>query len=400
MARAQAAREGAQISRIYAELAPYVSNELKCFGVRDADLPDLCHEVFLLVYDKCDALGQVEHVELWLRAVCRRLAANYRRRAHRKQEVLGRGAALDGFEDLQLGAQMDAVQRLETSEVLQHALSRLDPESRDLLALHDGGELPLGKLSKLVARDPKTVRKRLESARRRLALLVRQSAGVSPASAAGATGAKARALVPRPMARLPARSRPEHAAQGSFEVFALLPDLNVGTLGNVAVASFQRVSLPAIDALVGLAPELVEHCGGSAVLLAVFERTVRPPTLVVRSRLAEALTIVCPHLIAYAGAGAGGRTSMAEPITQALMLLAGAQFPASCFARVDAAAAWICAGYGWTDTGLLTPAALCAGSARLRKLGPSGWRSGDSRPGGRPRSISSPGQRGADTYTL
>ena len=34
----------------YARFAPYVQRHLARFGVRDADLPDLCHEVFLIVH--------------------------------------------------------------------------------------------------------------------------------------------------------------------------------------------------------------------------------------------------------------------------------------------------------------------------------------------------------------
>ena len=47
-------------------------------------------------------------------------------------------------------------------------LNHLDDESRDLLALHDVGEMPLSQLAKLVEHDRKTVRTRLARARRRL----------------------------------------------------------------------------------------------------------------------------------------------------------------------------------------------------------------------------------------
>ena len=59
----------------------------------------------------------------------------------------------------------DAGRRL---ALLRRALNHLDDESRDLLALHDVGEMPLSALAKLVAHDRKTVRSRLARARRRV----------------------------------------------------------------------------------------------------------------------------------------------------------------------------------------------------------------------------------------
>ena len=43
----------------YAQFAPYVRRHLARFGVRDADLPDLCHEVFLVVHGKRQQLPAV-----------------------------------------------------------------------------------------------------------------------------------------------------------------------------------------------------------------------------------------------------------------------------------------------------------------------------------------------------
>ena len=61
--------------------------------------------------------------------------------------------------------------QLEDEERLHQALSKLDDESRDLIALHSGN-LPLVDVAELLARDRKTVRKRLQLALRRLEVLV------------------------------------------------------------------------------------------------------------------------------------------------------------------------------------------------------------------------------------
>ena len=74
----------------YEYFAPYVRGKLATLGVRDADLPDLCHEVFLIVHDKVGMVPDVDRVDLWLREICRRVAAGYRRRFGNKLEILGR----------------------------------------------------------------------------------------------------------------------------------------------------------------------------------------------------------------------------------------------------------------------------------------------------------------------
>jgi DNA-directed RNA polymerase specialized sigma24 family protein len=64
--------------------AAYVRGELAGFGVRDADLPDLCHEVFLVVQDKAHVIAVIDRLDLWLRAICRRVAAGHRLRDARR----------------------------------------------------------------------------------------------------------------------------------------------------------------------------------------------------------------------------------------------------------------------------------------------------------------------------
>ena len=48
----------------YARFAPYVRRRLADFGVREADLPDLCQEVFLVVQGKRDALSTIDRTDL------------------------------------------------------------------------------------------------------------------------------------------------------------------------------------------------------------------------------------------------------------------------------------------------------------------------------------------------
>jgi hypothetical protein len=66
---------------VYTQFAPYVRGQLAEFGVCEADLPALCDEVFLVVQDKAHVVAAIDRLDLWLRAICRRVAAGYRPRS-------------------------------------------------------------------------------------------------------------------------------------------------------------------------------------------------------------------------------------------------------------------------------------------------------------------------------
>ena len=130
----------------------------------------------MVVHGKGNALASVDRMDLWLREICRRVAAGYRRRAGHRLEVLG----WDDTERPDPGAaeRADEPDHGPMLALLRRALNHLDDESRDLLALHDVGEMPLSELARLVAHDRKTVRSRLVRARRRVSHWV--SGGAAP----------------------------------------------------------------------------------------------------------------------------------------------------------------------------------------------------------------------------
>src|SRR5438552_13710329 len=78
----------ANLQAMYVDYGDFVRGNLVQFGVAPSDLDDMCHEVFLVVHDHRDQLPQVRHVHLWLRTICWRAAAGYRRRPHRRAEIL------------------------------------------------------------------------------------------------------------------------------------------------------------------------------------------------------------------------------------------------------------------------------------------------------------------------
>ena len=255
-------------------------------------------------------------------------------------------------------------ERRQQLALVRRALNRLDDESRDLLALHDVGEMPLTDLARLVEHDRKTVRKRLVNARRRVSRLVDQ---VEPAD-----GRRGRMTPPHSPAMMlhAARGRAQGCTADAFEVVHVSEARNLGVIGNVAVATWTRATPEALDQVLQLAVTVVERCGGDFVYLAVMEPTFEPPTLEARQKVVKALEIVGPYIGAFALVLTGGVSSISEPILNGLMLLARPRFPMRCFDGVAPAAAWLCDTYARGARGALPAGELAAAVERLRALAP------------------------------
>jgi len=213
----------------YARFAPYVRRQLAALGVRDADLPDLCQEVFLVAHGKEDVLPAIDRVDLWLREICRRVAAGYRRRAGHRLEVLGCDIAERPDPGTEAGEEPDAGATL---SLLRGALNHLDDESRDLLALHDAGEMPLSELARLVAHDRKTVRSRLARARRRVSHWLSGDGALDTGRRLGAAPRATPAASPF-MRDQAARGRVTGCGGGELQILRVSPELCSGAIGNV-----------------------------------------------------------------------------------------------------------------------------------------------------------------------
>jgi RNA polymerase sigma factor (sigma-70 family) len=357
--------DGEVTAAAYAHFAPYVRRQLAELGIRAADLPDLCHEVFLIVHDKVDLVPEVDRVDLWLRAICRRVAAGYRRRAGIKNEILGRDLELENapadYDGPEIGAGSERRQQL---ALVRRALNRLDDESRDLLALHDVGEMPLTDLARLVDHDRKTVRKRLVTARRRVSRLVCE---VDPGEAPAGRMTPPDSPV---MVSQAAKGRVQGCTAEEFAVLHVSEARKVGVLGNVAITAWARATPEALDHVVQTATASVELCGGEFAYLALMEPTLEPPTFEARRKIVEALEIVGPYIRAFAIVLMGGLSSISEPILNGLMLLARPRFPMRCFDGIGPAAAWLCGSYARGARGPLPAGELAAAAERLRALRP------------------------------
>jgi RNA polymerase sigma-70 factor (ECF subfamily) len=354
---AQSAPSTATPTSTYQLHADMVRRCLRRFGVREADLDDLCHEVFLIVHEQRAQLGSVDNVTYWLRAICWRLAAGYRRRAHRRLEVPA--AALPEPVDEGAKATLEEVERLEERARLLDAMDMLDDRQRDLVALHDLGDLPVTELAQLVGCDRKTAHKRLMMAHRTLATLFREGmprrGWSTPAS---------------PRSALAEPAPPASWLSDRLQVIDVTPEVNIGLIGNVFLTTWHHAAtLDAMTRLWSAVTDLIESCDGRFTYLATVSAATRPPPLDARRKIVDLLRAFGPLCDAYGTALEGGLSWIARPIMTGLASLTRPRFPMKFKTGVPAAANWI-APYTRGPEGPLPAATLAAAVAHLRELRP------------------------------
>jgi RNA polymerase sigma-70 factor (ECF subfamily) len=343
-------------AQAYRHFAPYVRRALSQLGVREADLADVCHEVFMVVHARSDSLDEVVHFDLWLREICRRVSSGYRRRSVNRLEVLA-AEPLGPEHERAAGDPWDELGR---EDLVRHALRELDEESRDLLALHDVGEMPLTELSRLTLHDRKTVRKRLQIARTRLAALM--SSSEEPL---GERRSQPPLLGPL---GVPLNADDVEPLSG-MKVLTITRGISIGLFGNVVMTVWPDVaSAEALDELLHWGPRMIGACGGRIGYMALVESSVLPPNLAGRRKIVEALDHFGPHVIKYSTVLLGGGSWIAQPIMSGLMVLARPRFPMRFFKSVDAAAAWLANECALGPDGPLAADQLVAAGEYLRDV--------------------------------
>lgn len=276
-----------------------------------------------MLHAKRDVVARVRPLDPWLREVCRRVAAGDRRRAHRRHEVAF-GEPLETLDET--GATDIAFEEGEKQVRLHRALTRLDEYSRDLVALHEVGDLPLAEMADLIEADRKTVRKRLGAALRRLTTLI------------GAEGSRQTGTRPGDEER--AYGDPQRASE--FRALAKTAEVSLGLVGSVVIAVWPgAATLEALDAVDRALAEATEICGGSVAFLAVVEASTRPPDLPARRKLVAMLEDPRRRMSVYAAGLEGGGAWLARPIMSALAFLARTRLTMQYFEGAPRAVRWL-----------------------------------------------------------
>ena len=329
--RSRDERRQRSFDAVYQQQHDYVRRALRGFGVTPADLDDLCHEVFLIVYrQQPERSVELGHVRPWLFEICRRVAAGYRRRRFRRSEMLVADPGLFAEMSDAIGSgKPGAGQKLGTT------LQSLEPQQRELLLLHALADVSLSDLAFLAGCDRKTARKRLSVARVRLARLLNGDK-LDKELVASATELEAERLFDPSRVAADA-SEPDDS---TLKVKLVTPFFAAATWRSVFMTVWRRASLIEMEALAVSASEAFHAAGGKFAYLTLVEKDCSPPEFGARQRVLEILKEARPYLGSYSTVLNGGASRLAVPIMNVFFFLAGVEFPTRFFGSIAEAAVW------------------------------------------------------------
>ena len=154
-----------ELGRIFDEQFAYVWGTLRRLDVREADLEDQAHEVFMRVHARLAEYDPSRPIRPWLFAFAYRVASDYRRLARHRIEVLG---AVPETADPGLPADA-AIQAAQDRALVTAALDSVEIERRAVLMLHEIDEVPVPQIAQALGIPVGTAYSRLRLARQELA---------------------------------------------------------------------------------------------------------------------------------------------------------------------------------------------------------------------------------------
>jgi RNA polymerase sigma-70 factor (ECF subfamily) len=167
---ARSAASPPDLGALFEEHFTYVWNALRRLGVRERDLEDLVHDVFLKVHQRLAEYDPARAFRPWVFGFAYRVAADYRRLARHRVEVLG--AHADPVDPA--GAPDGQVEAAQRWKLVHEALESVELERRAVLILHDIDGEAAPAIADALAIPLNTVYSRLRVAREEFAAAARR----------------------------------------------------------------------------------------------------------------------------------------------------------------------------------------------------------------------------------
>lgn len=161
---------------LYRDEFSFVYRVLRYLGVRDADIEDLAHDVFVVLHRRFDDYDATRPIRPWLFGIAYRTARRHGERLARSPEV-------DAGESVVASSGPGADEQLAAARAwrkLQRALQQLPWEQRAAVIMHDIEEHTAPEIAAALDQPLNTVYSRLRLGRKKLArLLARRNAGAA-----------------------------------------------------------------------------------------------------------------------------------------------------------------------------------------------------------------------------
>lgn len=163
--------EPAPFEKVMQEHTARVHRSLRYLGILDADLPDACQEVFLVVHRRLEQFRGDSSLSTWIYEICIRVARAYRRRAAARRDAPMAeppAVSIEPEQESRLGVE-------QTRRQLLQLLDKLSEDQRAVVVLHELEELKMSEVATLLGCPLFTAYSRLRLARKRLEQLGSQA---------------------------------------------------------------------------------------------------------------------------------------------------------------------------------------------------------------------------------
>jgi RNA polymerase sigma-70 factor (ECF subfamily) len=155
---------------VFAECAPFVWRVVAPLGVREADLEDVCQEVFLVVHRRLGTFAGQSSVRTWVCGICFRVASEYRRRASNRREQ----PVAELPERAIPALQIEAIDHQRALLWLDGVLDTLDDDKRAAFVLFEIEEMPMTDVAEALGCPLPTAYARLYAARKHIEAAARR----------------------------------------------------------------------------------------------------------------------------------------------------------------------------------------------------------------------------------
>lgn len=156
------------VGEVFREHAPFVWRALRRLGVREADVEDVCQEVFVVVHRRLPEFEGRSSVRTWVYGICVRVASDWRKRAHVRRE-LATDDAPEPPPSSRRGLPRDPEgdhARREARAILDRMLDELDEDKRAVFVLYEIEQLTMNEVAEAVGCPLQTAYSRLHAARK------------------------------------------------------------------------------------------------------------------------------------------------------------------------------------------------------------------------------------------
>jgi RNA polymerase sigma-70 factor (ECF subfamily) len=153
---------GPTLSEIFRDFAPFVWRALRRLGVGEADVDDVCQDVFVVVHRRLADFEGRSSLRTWIYGICVRAASDYRKSSRVRREVV----TSEPPEPIHPAIQDELVALRQARVALDRILDQLDDDKRATFVLYEIEELSMAEVAEALGCPLQTAYSRLHAARK------------------------------------------------------------------------------------------------------------------------------------------------------------------------------------------------------------------------------------------